>query len=81
MSEKKPTQKPLVIRIREAKNKIIAAVNSAVEEQNLPYYLIEPIIAEMHGQITSMAAQEYEQAKHQLAAEEAAGDDDSGSGA
>lgn len=59
-NEKKPT--PLVIRIREAKERIIANLNAVVREEDLPYYLIEPMFAEIHSEVSKMANREYEQA-------------------
>lgn len=68
---------PLVIRLREAKAGIFAAVNAALEQQGLPCYLLEPILAEAHQQISAGAAREYEAAKRQAAEKttEAGGDD------
>lgn len=53
-------ENPLVVRLREAKKCILAAVNTALKEQNLPCYLLEPIIAEVHTQVSAAAAREYE---------------------
>ena len=72
------TNKPLVLRLREAKESIVAAVNAAIKEQELPCYLLEPIIAELHTQVSNTASREYEIAKQQVSetATEAGGDDD-----
>ena len=55
--------KPLVIRLKEAKEFLIAAVNATIKEKDLPCYLIEPIIAEVHNQVSAAATKEYESAK------------------
>ena len=60
------TTKPLVLRLREAKESIVAAVNAAIKEQELPCYLLEPIIAELHTQVSNTASREYEIAKQQV---------------
>lgn len=60
--------RPLVLRLREAKENIIAAVNAAIREQDLPCYLLEPIISEVHTTVSTTALREYEIAKQQDAA-------------
>jgi hypothetical protein len=60
------SEKPLVIQLREAKEGILAAVNTAIRE-GLPCYLLEPIIAEVHTQVSAAAAREYELARKQVA--------------
>ena len=72
------TNKPLVLRLREAKERIVAAVNAAIKEQELPCYLLEPIIAELHTQVSNTALREYEIAKQQVSETptEAGGEDD-----
>lgn len=72
------TNKPLVLRLREAKESIVAAVNAAIKEQDLPCYLLEPIIAELHTQVSNTALREYEIAKKQDSEKtpEAGGEDD-----
>ena len=71
------TTKPLVLRLREAKESIVAAVNAAIKEQGLPCYLLEPI-AEMYNQVKATALREYEIAKQQVSETptEAGGEDD-----
>ena len=70
--------KPLVLRLREAKESIFAAVNAAIKEQGLPCYLLEPILAEAHSQVSAEAQREYERARRQAAEKttEAGGEDD-----
>ena len=70
--------KPLVIRLREAKTNILAAVNAAIKEQDLPCYLLEPIIADAHNQVSAAASKEYETAKKQIEETTKAGGDDDG---
>ena len=60
--------KPLVIQLREAKNSITESVNAALRG-GIPCYLLEPIISELHGQVTRAAESEYERALRQQAAE------------
>ena len=68
------TNTPLVLRLREAKESIVSAVNAAIKEQGLPCFLLEPIIAEVHNQVSAEATREYNIAKKQN--EEAGGEDD-----
>lgn len=62
--------KPLVIQLKEAKAGITESVNAALRG-GLPCYLLEPIVAELHGQVTKAAEAEYERALRQQAAEAA----------
>ena len=62
--------KPLVIKLREAKANITESVNAALRE-GIPCYLLEPIISEIHTQVTKGAEAEYERALKQQAAEAA----------
>lgn len=55
--------KALILRIEEAKASIVNAVNEAIKDQELPCYLVEPIVADIHRQISAGATKEYEQAK------------------
>lgn len=70
--------KPLILRIDEARQTIVAAVNAALKEQSLPCFLIEPILAEAHASISDGAARERENALKQVAenADKAGGEDD-----
>ena len=56
------TNKPLAIRLKEAKQQIISCVNAVLREQELPCFLIEPIIDEVHRQVSQSAQAEYEEA-------------------
>ena len=58
--------KPLPIRLREAKESIIQNLNTVLKEQELPCYLIEPIIEEVHRMVSKSAQAEYEQAVKQI---------------
>lgn len=53
--------KPLVIKLREAKANITESVNAA-RNSGIPFYLLEPIVAEMHSLVSNAAQKEYEQA-------------------
>lgn len=57
------TPAPLVIRLRSAEEKIVAAINATAREEELPCYLLEPIISKLHRQISDAAAREYAEAK------------------
>lgn len=77
--------KPLPLRLKEAKENILASVNEAIKRQGIPCYLLEPIVAEIHSQVSKAAqteyenaARDYEAAQKQAAEEktEAGGEDD-----
>lgn len=60
--------KPLVIQIREAKAGIVESINTAIRG-GIPCYLLEPIIAELHREVSKGAEAEYAQAVKQQAEE------------
>lgn len=69
--------KPLVITLREIKECFTDCANAALRE--LPCYLIEPIIADLHRKISAGAAREYEIAMQKMA-KEGQVEDDAGCG-
>lgn len=60
--------KPLVIKLREAKANLTESVNAALRS-GVPCYLLEPIVAELHAQVTKASEAEFERAVKQQAAE------------
>lgn len=58
--------KPLVIRIKEAEKALLDSINKVMQEQELPCYIIEPIIEKLHDKVSRSAQAEYEQAISQL---------------
>ena len=60
--------KPLVITLREVKERFAECANSALRE--LPCFLLEPILADLYKQVSAGALQEYEHAKKQISEEE-----------
>lgn len=50
--------KPLIMEIDEAKTETLNAVNNILKKHNLPCYLYENIIADVHQQISSLAKNE-----------------------
>lgn len=62
--------KPLVIQLREAKDQLIEGINTAIRG-GIPCFLLEPIVAELHRQVSQSAQAEYENALKQQAAENA----------
>ncbi len=62
--------KPLVIQLKELENTITASVKAA-NRAGIPCFLVEPIIAKIHAQVSDAARTEYERAQKQLADEEA----------
>lgn len=69
--------KPLVITLKEIKECFTDCANAALRE--LPCYLIEPIIADLHRTISAGAKREYEIAKQKIA-KEGQVEDDAGCG-
>lgn len=71
---------PLILRIEEARKILVDAVNAVIKEQNLPCFLIEPIIAEVHASISDGVGRERESALMQVAQEATEGGEDNESG-
>lgn len=57
----KNINKPLVIKLREAKTNILESVNAAIRS-GIPCYLLESIVADIHREVSKGAETEYEQA-------------------
>lgn len=70
--------KPLVIQMREAKAVIVESINAAIRG-GIPCYLLEPIIADIHREVSKGAEAEYAKAVKYQAEEEAKEDGANGS--
>lgn len=58
-----PKEKELIIRISEAEKELVESVNSILQKHQLPFFLFEPIISNVHRQITDGKVSELEAAK------------------
>ena len=67
-------QKPLIVRIEEAKEEFAQYINELLRKHELNCYLIEPMFAELYAQVRSSAQNELAQAKAQIEAAKAASD-------
>lgn len=67
--------KPLILRIDEARKTLVDAVNVVIKEHNLPCFLVESIIAEVHASISDGAMRERESALKQVAEKEKSGEE------
>lgn len=63
---KQSEQKPLVIELNEAKLEITQSINNVLRQHKLPYYLVEPILAELYAQVKEGARNELEAARAQM---------------
>lgn len=66
-------EKPLIIKLREARESITKSVNMAIKN-GIPCFLLESIVAELHMQVSKASQVEYEQALKQQAEQEKKGD-------
>lgn len=62
--------KPLVITLNEFKTTMASVINNAIQQENLPCYLLEPIMAELLAQLREGARGELQMAKDQMAQEQ-----------
>ena len=58
--------KPLIIRLNEVKAELFSAINKAIQQDDLPCYLLEPIVSEMLAQIRDGARNELQMAREQM---------------
>lgn len=58
-------QKPINLAFDEAKQKLINAINESYSELQVPYFLIEIILKELHEEIVNATQQEKQSAKNQ----------------
>ena len=65
-----PNGKELIIRISEAEQELITSVNSILQKHQLPFFLFEPIISNVHRQISDGRTAELAEAKARAAAKE-----------
>ncbi len=64
-------QKPLILRIDDAKQELVQYINDFLQRHGLACYLIEPMFAEMHTNIKNAAKNELVQARIKEAVETA----------
>ena len=64
-------QKPVILSIEEAKQELVQCVNNIVANHRLPLYFLEPVFADLYGQIKAGAQNELAQARAQMATQEA----------
>lgn len=65
-------QKPLILRMDEAKRELIQCVNDILQKHGLNCYLMEPAFAEMYAEVKATAQNELAQAKAMQGATEVA---------
>ena len=46
-------EKPLCLRIEEAKTEIASVINQQRSEKGIPFYLLEPIIKDLYAQVVN----------------------------
>ena len=58
--------KPLIIALNEAKTELASVINKMIQQDNLPCYLIEPMLSEFLYQIKDGAKNEMQMAIDQM---------------
>ena len=59
--------KPLIIMLNDTKMEMVSVINNAIQNNSLPFYLIEPIMSELLAQIREGAKNELQVAREQMA--------------
>ena len=62
-------QKPLILKIEEAKAELVEAVNKAIQVHKLPCYMVDLILQGIVAQVKEGTRQELEIAKEQMKTE------------
>ena len=62
--------KPLIITLSEFKNTMASVINNAIQQENLPCYLMEPIVSEFLAQLRDGARNEMQMVQNQMAQEQ-----------
>ena len=62
-------QKPIILRIEEAKQELLQSVNDVLQKHGLNCYLLEPVFTDLYAQIKASAQNELMQARAQMAAQ------------
>ena len=65
-------QRDLILRMTEAEQELVDAVNAAIQKHSLPCFLVEPMVGRIHAQLQQGKQQELAEAKAREAALEAA---------
>lgn len=65
-------QKPIILRIEDAKQELTQSVNDILQKYGLSCYLIEPTFADLYAQVRASAQNELMQARAQMAAQTSA---------
>ena len=61
-------QKPIIIRMEEAKQELAQCVNDIMQKHGLNCYLLEPTFADLYAQVRATAQNELAQARAQMEA-------------
>ena len=59
--------KPLIITLNETKMELVSVINNATQANNVPCYLLEPIMSELLAQVRECARNELQMAQEQMA--------------
>ena len=65
-------QKPIILRMDEAKKELMQCANDILQKYGLNCYLMEPTVAELYAEIRATAQRELAQAKAQMKVAKAA---------
>lgn len=65
-------QRELILRMTEAEQELVDAVNTIIQQHSLPCFLVEPMVGRIHAQLQQGKQLELAQAKAREAALEAA---------
>ena len=62
--------KPLILKIEDAKRDLVSAVNAVIRDYDLPAYFVEPIIADIHNQLIHERSAEIETLRAKYSADD-----------
>lgn len=67
--------KPIIVRMEDAKRRLIRCINDILREEELNCYLIEPMLGSVYNQIQTQARNELAQAEASYTDNESTGSD------
>lgn len=61
MEQNSVFRRPLVVVINEARQELVAAINHYLRDEQVPCFILEPIVKELYTELKLNADKEYEQ--------------------
>lgn len=57
--------KPIVVAQKEVQEQLVTIINTTIQETNMPFFILAPILKELYEEVSHKAEAEYKQASEQ----------------